>query len=34
MAELTPTRRRVFDAVRAAAIDWDGKDPIRENWPS
>jgi len=34
MAELTPTRRRVFDAVRAAAVDWDGKDPIRHNCPS
>ena len=34
MAELTPTRKRIFDAVREAAVDWDGKDPIRENWPS
>jgi hypothetical protein len=33
MAELTPTRRRIFDAVRAAAEGWDGRDPIRENWP-
>ena len=33
MAELTPTRRRIFDAVREAAIDWDGGDPIRRDWP-
>ena len=33
MAELTPTRRRIFDAVREAAIDWDGRDPIRRDWP-
>jgi hypothetical protein len=33
MAELTPTRRRIFDAVREAAVDWDGRDPIRHDWP-
>ena len=33
MAELTPTRRRIFDAVRQAAVDWDGSDPIRRDWP-
>ena len=33
MAELTPTRRRIFDAVREAAIGWDGSDPIRRDWP-
>jgi hypothetical protein len=33
MAALTPTRRRIFDAVRAAAIGWDGRDPIRTEWP-
>ena len=33
MAELTPTRRRIFDAVREAAIDWDGSDPVRYDWP-
>ena len=33
MAELTPTRRRIFDAVRAAAVDWQGSDPIRHDWP-
>jgi hypothetical protein len=32
MAELTPTRRRIFDAVRMAAIGWDGSDPIRHDW--
>jgi len=33
MAKLTPTRRRIFDAVREAAIGWDGSDPIRIDWP-
>ena len=33
MAEATPTRMRIFDQVREAAIGWDGKDPIRMNWP-
>ncbi len=34
MAELNEARRRIFDGVRAAAVDWDGSDPIRERWPS
>ena len=34
MAELTPTRRRIFDAVREAAVGWDDLDPIRRDWPS
>ena len=29
MAEATPTRMRIFDQVREAAIGWDGSDPIR-----
>ena len=33
MAELTPTRRRIFDAVREAAVGWDGSDPMRRDWP-
>lgn len=33
MSEYTPTRRRIFDAVREAAIGWDGRDPIRTDWP-
>ncbi|HEX3954538.1 MAG TPA: VOC family protein [Stellaceae bacterium] len=33
MAEATATRMRIFDQVCEAAIGWDGKDPIRENWP-
>ena len=33
MAEPTPTRRRIFDAVREAAVDWDGRDAIRRDWP-
>ena len=32
MAELTPTRRRIFEAVRQAAIGWDGRDPVRRDW--
>jgi hypothetical protein len=27
MAHATPTRMRIFDAVRAAAAGWDGSDP-------
>ena len=34
MADLTPARRRIFDAIRAAAVDWDGRDPVRRRWPS
>jgi len=33
MAEATPTRMRIFDQVREAARNWDGRDPIRMNWP-
>ena len=33
MAEATPVRMRIFDQVREAALDWDGRDPIRMNWP-
>ena len=29
MSELTPGRRRFFNMVREAAIDWDGRDPVR-----
>ena len=29
MSELSSGRRRFFDMVREAAIDWDGRDPIR-----
>jgi hypothetical protein len=34
MADATPTRMRIFDAVRAAATGWDDSDPIRRQWPS
>jgi hypothetical protein len=34
MAHATPTRMRIFDAVRTAAAGWDGSDPIRRQWPS
>jgi hypothetical protein len=33
MARATPTRMRIFDAVRAAASGWDGSDPVRRQWP-
>lgn len=34
MAHMTPERRRIFDAIRAAAAEWDGHDPVRREWPS
>jgi hypothetical protein len=34
MAHLTPTRRRIFDQIRNAAQGWDGRDPIRREWPT
>jgi len=33
IAELTPLRRRQFEAIAAAAVNWDGSDPIRTKWP-
>jgi hypothetical protein len=33
MAEATPVRMRIFDQVREAALNWDGRDSIRINWP-
>ncbi|HUB11368.1 MAG TPA: VOC family protein [Acetobacteraceae bacterium] len=34
MSHATPMRKRIFDAVRAAAVNWDGSDPIRRAWPT
>lgn len=34
MADATPERVRIFDAVRKAAVGWDGSDPIRRQWPT
>ena len=34
MAHMTEARRRIFDAIRKAAIGWDGSDPIRRSWPT
>ena len=34
MADATPTRMRIFDAIRTAAVGWDGSGPIRRQWPS
>lgn len=34
MAHLTEGRKRIFGAVRAAAVGWDGSDPVRRSWPT
>lgn len=34
MADATPARMRIFDAIRDAAANWDGSDPIRRQWPT
>ena len=34
MAHATPTRMRIFNAIRAAAAGWDGTDPVRRQWPT
>lgn len=34
MAHMTPERRRIFEAIRNAAIDWDGQHPVRREWPT
>jgi hypothetical protein len=33
LSHATPTQRRIFDAVREAAVGWDGRDPVRMGWP-
>ena len=33
MADLTPERARIFEGIRAAAIGWDGGEPVRTQWP-
>ncbi len=33
MADYTSTRRRQFAAIEQAAVDWDGRDPVRTVWP-
>ncbi|MDX2155303.1 MAG: hypothetical protein SFW09_02240 [Hyphomicrobiaceae bacterium] len=33
IAAYTDTRKRQFDAIEAAAVNWDGRDPIRTRWP-
>ncbi|GIT53155.1 MAG: hypothetical protein Ct9H300mP16_03150 [Pseudomonadota bacterium] len=33
MAHLTPERRRIFDTVRAAAVDWDGSNRSETSGP-
>jgi hypothetical protein len=34
MAHMTRTRRGIFEAIREAAVGWDGSDPVRRTWPS
>jgi hypothetical protein len=34
MAHMTPARKRIFDAIRSAAMGWDGADPVRRAWPT
>ncbi len=29
MAELTDARKRIFEGVQSAAVNWDGTDPVR-----
>jgi len=31
--KVSATRMRIFDQVREAALNWDGRDPTRLNWP-
>lgn len=33
IAAYTAVRKRQFDAIEAAAVDWDGRDPIRTKLP-
>ncbi len=34
MAHMTAARSAIFNAIRNAAVGWDGSDPIRRTWPS
>jgi hypothetical protein len=34
MSHATPKRKAIFDALRVAAVGWDGRDPIRAGWPN
>ena len=34
MAHMTAARRAIFNAIRNAAVGWDGSNPIRRTWPS
>jgi hypothetical protein len=33
VAELTSERAASYQAVAEAAVDWDGRDPVRDGWP-
>jgi hypothetical protein len=34
MSDLSPGSRRLFDAIRRDAGNWDGREPIRHGWPT
>lgn len=34
MADMTPERESIFAGIRAAALDWNGDEPIRTQWPN
>ena len=34
MADMTPERESIFNGIRAAAMNWDGDEPIRTQWPT
>ena len=33
IAAMTDLRRRQFEGIAKAAVNWDGSDPIRTRWP-
>jgi hypothetical protein len=33
LAEARPDRMRCYGTIRAAALDWDGRDPVRDGMP-
>ena len=34
MADMTPERETIFVGIRAAAVGWNGEEPLRTQWPS
>lgn len=33
LADLTPVRARIYQAIEQAAVNWDGSDPVRKGFP-